>query len=318
MKEVKKSPVKKTKTEINDGIIEESVAAANTSVEEVTTEVVDTKPLAKKGKRSAKALVEAEEKQAKEDNKAAVAKKVSKLKVAIKPARTRLERAGKKYREVAKLIDKDKEYSLKESVELAIQTSTTKFDSTVELHVKLNVDPKQADQNLRDNLILPSGTGKSVLVAVFADADDAKSALAAGADIAAGDEFLQQLEKNIIDFDLLITMPTMMPKLAKYAKTLGPKGLMPNPKSGTVTNNVVKAVEQAKAGRLEYRVDSTGIIHSGIGKVSFGAVKIQANVEAVLSSIKNNKPASVKTALINSVYLTTSMGPSVRVALGEL
>ncbi len=318
MKEVKKVTTKKKKEEVSDGNIKENVTDTLPTTQEVATEEVTSKPLAKKGKRSAKSVAETEEKVAKEERKADSEEKANKPKVAVKPARTREERAGKKYREVAKLLEKDKEYNLKEAVELALKTSTTKFDSTVELHVNLNVDPKQADQNLRDNLVLPAGTGKAVRVAVFAEPDEAKAATAAGADIAGSDEFLQQLEKNIINFDLLITLPMMMPKLAKYAKTLGPKGLMPNPKSGTVTTNVVKAVEQAKAGRLEYRVDSTGIVHSGIGKVSFGPEKILQNVEAVLGSIKNNKPASVKTALIKSVHLTTSMGPSVRVALSEL
>lgn len=320
--ESKQSTVNSKKKEVEtDGIIKENSAITDTTTQEVATESVVEKPLAKKGKRSAKAIFEVEEKLAKVERKAQSAEataKAGKPKVAVKPARSRLERAGKKYREVSKLLEKGKEYSLKEAVELALKTSTTKFDSTVELHINLNVDPKQADQNLRDNLVLPAGTGKTVRVAVFAEPDDAKAAKAVGADISGSDEFLQQLDKNVIDFDLLITLPTMMPKLAKYAKTLGPKGLMPNPKSGTVTTNIVKAVEQAKAGRLEYRVDSTGIVHSGIGKVSFGPEKILQNAEAVLGSIKNNKPASVKVALIKSVHLTTSMGPSVRVALNEL
>lgn len=326
MKELKKTPAKKVTSkkiieEKKDGIIKENSAITDTTTQEVATESVVEKPLAKKGKRSAKAIFEVEEKLAKVERKeqsAEASAKAGKTKPPVKPARSRLERAGKKYREVAKLLEVGKEYSLKEAVELAVKTSTTKFDSTVELHINLNIDPKQADQNLRDNLVLPAGTGKTVRVAVFAEPDDAKAAKTAGADIAGNEEFLQQLDKNVIDFDLLITLPMMMPKLAKYAKTLGPKGLMPNPKSGTVTTNIVKAVEQAKAGRLEYRVDSTGIVHSGIGKVSFGADKVFLNAEAVLNSIKNNKPASVKVALIKSVYLTTSMGPSVRVALNEL
>jgi len=335
---------KKAKAEIKDGIITESNTDTNQTTQEVAAKEVVLKtavnkddspseplaksgdspsePLAKSGKRSAKAVVESEEKLVKASRKvtqsAEASAKAGKPKASVKPPRTRLERASKKYREVAKLVEVGKEYSLKEAVDLAVKTSTTKFDSTVELHINLNVDPKQADQNLRDNLVLPAGTGKSVKVAVFADEADAKNAITAGADIAGSDEFLQQLDKNIIDFDLLITAPMMMPKLAKYAKLLGPKGLMPNPKSGTVTANIVKAVEQAKAGRLEYRVDSTGIVHCGIGKVSFGPDKVLQNAEAVLASIKSNKPSSVKTALIKSVYLTTSMGPSVRVALSEL
>jgi large subunit ribosomal protein L1 len=321
MKETTKKSAKSTNKEINDGVIKEVSTVTSPATQEVTTKEVTSKPLAKAGKRSAKAVVEAEEKQVKASRKAKSGEELAKAgkpKISVKPARSRAERAGKKYREVTKLVEKGKEYSLKEAVELALKTSTTKFDSTVELHVNLNVDPKQADQNLRDNLTLPAGTGKTVRIAVFADTDDVKAAKTAGADIAGSDEFLQQLDKNIIDFDLLITAPTMMPKLAKYARLLGPKGLMPNPKSGTVTTNIVKAIEQSKAGRLEYRVDSTGIVHSGIGKVSFGTEKIQQNAEAVLASIKGNKPASVKTALIKSVHLTTSMGPSAKVAISEL
>ncbi len=321
MKETTKKSPKTTNQEIKDGVIEEVSTVKNSADQETATEKVATKPLAKAGKRSAKAVVEAEEKQIKASRKAQSAEalaKAEKPKMSAKPARSRAERAGKKYREVAKLIEKDKEYSLKEAIELALKTSATKFDSTVELHVNLNVDPKQADQNMRDNLTLPAGTGKTVRVAVFADTDDVKAAKTAGADIAGSEEFLQQLDKNVIDFDLLITVPTMMPKLAKYARLLGPKGLMPNPKSGTVTTNIVKAVEQAKAGRLEYRVDSTGIVHVGIGKVSFGADKIKQNADAVIASIKGNKPASVKGALIKSVHFSTSMGPSVRVAISEL
>ena len=318
MKEATKKSPKTTNQEIDDGVIEEVSTVKSPTDQEAAAEKVATKPLAKAGKRSAKAVVEAEEKQVKEARKTVAKVKAEAPKQVVKPARSRAERAGKKYREVAKLIEKDKEYSLKEAIELALKTSATKFDSTVELHVNLNVDPKQADQNMRDNLTLPAGTGKTVRVAVFADTDDVKAAKAAGADIAGSEEFLQQLDKNIVDFDLLITVPTMMPKLAKYARLLGPKGLMPNPKSGTVTTNIVKAVEQAKAGRLEYRVDSTGIVHVGIGKVSFGADKIKQNADAVIASIKGNKPASVKGALIKSVHFTTSMGPSVRVAISEL
>lgn len=307
----------KNKKENIDGDIKENGRNPAEAAQEATTGQEVTKPTAKAGKRSPKAIAETEEKIAKEERKSKVQETSEKPKKAIKPARTRLERAGKKYREVAKLIEKDKEYSLKEAVELAVKTSTTKFDSTIELHVNLNVDPKQADQNIRESITLPAGTGKTVRVAVFAEPEDVKAAKEAGAEIAGSEEFLQQLDKNIIDFDLLIATPPMMAKLAKYAKLLGPKGLMPNPKSGTVTANVAKAVKEVKTGRLEYRVDSTGIVHAGIGKVSFGPAKILENAEVVLSSIKNNKPSSVKTALVKSIHITTSMGPSVRVALNE-
>lgn len=287
--------------------------------EEVATEIVkEVKSTAKAGKRSAKAVAEKEAKVAKEERKAAIkaGEEVVQPKVVIK-TRTRLERAGKKLRQASELIDKSKDYSIKEAVELATKTSTTKFDSTVELHVNLNVDPKQADQNIRGQLVLPAGTGKTVRIAVLAEGADAESAKKAGAEIAGTDELFAQLDKNQVNFDLLIATPAQMAKLGKYARLLGPKGLMPNPKSGTVTPNVEKAVKEAKAGRVEYRVDSTGIIHLGVGKVSFGVDKLMENVTATLSSIKSSKPASVKSGYIKSIHITTSMGPSIKVASSE-
>lgn len=166
--------------------------------------------------------------------------------------------------------------------------------------------------------MLPAGTGKSVRVAVFADEDVAKEAKAAGADVAGNDDFLQQLDKGVIDFDVLIATPNVMARLSKYARVLGPKGLMPNPKSGTVTTDVKKAVEQAKAGKVEYRIDSTGIVHIGIGKVSFGAKKLGENAAAVIASIKQNKPASLKGTYVRSANVTTSMGPGIKVATSEI
>jgi large subunit ribosomal protein L1 len=291
------------------------------SKEEAVVETVEKKPeTAKAGKRSAKAQKEVEEKEAKEAKKTtkAVGKDDEKPKQTAKPTRSKLERRGKKYQEAAKSIDKSKEYSLKEAVDLSKKTATTKFDSTVELHMRLNVDPKQADQNIRGTVVLPAGSGKTARVAVFAEADDAKKAKAAGADIAESDEFLQRLEKEQLDFDVLIAAPKMMAKLGKYARILGPKGLMPNPKSGTVTADVVKAVKDAKGGKIEYRVDSTGIVHLGIGKASFSEKDLLSNLEAVLGAIKGAKPSSVKSGYVQSVYLTTSMGPSVKIAISEL
>jgi len=202
-----------------------------------------------------------------------------------------------------------------EALDLAVRTSPTKFDATVELHVNLGVDPKQADQNVRDNVTLPAGTGKSLRVAVFAEGDNVAKAKAAGADIAGEADLLARLDKEEINFDVLITSPNLMARLGKYAKLLGPKGLMPNPKSGTITADIAKAIKEAKAGRVEYRVDQAGIIHLGIGKVSFGAEKLRQNAEAVLASIRAAKPASLKGTYINSAYITTTMGPSIKVAL---
>lgn len=275
----------------------------------------------KAGKHSAKGLKEAEEKAAKEERKAHAseikAEETAKPKIVIK-SRSRLERQGKKFRAASEQIDKTKEYALKDALELAAKTSPVKFDATVELHIKLGVDPRHADQNIRANLVLPAGTGKKVTVAVFADTDDIAVAKKAGADIAGSDDFLQQLDKGVINFDVLVATPAMMPKLGKYARVLGPKGLMPSPKSGTVTTDVAKAVSEAKAGRVEYRVDSTAIVHLGVGKVSFGADKLEQNAKAVLASIRSAKPASIKGNYVQSVFVTTSMGPSVRVMVSEV
>jgi large subunit ribosomal protein L1 len=314
-KEASKKEKKIKAVELKEAEVVVEAAPVDATPEEVEPE--KPKATAKAGKRSAKAVKEVEERQAKEERKAAAPAEDEKKPVgpAKKPTRTKAERAGKKYREAAKLIEKDKLYTLAEALDLAIKTSPVKFDATVEIHMNLGVDPRQADQNVRDIVVLPAGTGKSVRVAVFADGDNVDKAKKAGADIAAGDEFLQQLEKEQIDFDVLISMPSLMPKLGKYARFLGPRGLMPNPKSGTVTNDVATAVTQAKAGRVEYRVDTAGIVHLGIGKVSFGPQKLLQNAEAVTASIRSAKPASLKGTYIKAVHISSTMGPSIKVAL---
>lgn len=298
--------IAKTNELLEDTEIAEAIVEAEAEIE-----LEEDIKLAKAGKRSAKAVKEAEEKVAKEERKAN-AEESNKPKPVIK-VRSKLERKGKKYQAAAKLVEKDKLYQTKQALDIAIKTSTAKFDATVELHVKLGVDPRHADQNIRASLVLPEGTGKTVKVAVFAEADDAAKAKTAGADIAAADEFLQQLDKGVLDFDVLIATPAVMPKLGKYARVLGPKGLMPSPKSGTVTKDVTKAVKEAKAGKVEYRVDSNGIVHLGVGKVSFGTDKLATNIASVFASIKAAKPASVKGNYVQSVYLSTSMGPSIKV-----
>lgn len=318
MAEATKKTVKSTKAEeeiIKDGIDQEDNKTATTTDKE-PKETVKT---AKAGKRSEKAIKEAEEKVAKEIRKAenTTEKTDAKPSVQQKPARTVLERKGKKFRKLAEQIEAGKVYSLKEAIELAIKTSPVKFDATVELHARLGVDPRQADQNLRDTIVLPAGTGKTVRVAVLADGDDIAAAKKAGADIAGSEDFLAQLDKGKVDFDILISSPAMMGKLGKYARLLGPKGLMPNPKSGTVAANVPKAVTEAKAGRVEYRIDSTGIIHLGIGKVSFGEEKLIQNLKAVLASIKANRPSSIKSTYVKALHITTSMGPSIQLDTTE-
>jgi large subunit ribosomal protein L1 len=262
--------------------------------------------IAKAGKRSAKAVREAEEQEAKKTEKDEPVKKVTKTQ---KPPRTRLERQSKRFRKNAAKIEPKKTYNLKEAIDLIKDTSDVKFDASVELHINLSVDPRQADQNIRDNVLLPAGSGKKLKIAALTD--NPEEALAAGADKAGGDDLIQSIEKGVLDFDILIATPSFMPKLGKYAKILGPKGLMPNPKSGTVTTNVKKAVSEAKAGRVEYRVDPSGIVHLSVGKVSFEAKALEDNVMAIVASVKANKPSSVKSNYIKSAYITTTMGPSV-------
>ena len=272
---------------------------------------------AKSGKKSKKHIeeVKAEEERQERKKERAVkdAEMANKPKGVAPVTRPRIERRGKKYQEAYKLIEKDKIYNLKDALELAIKTSPVKFDASVEVHARLGVDPRQADQNIRTTLVLPNGNGKDVRVAVFAPLDVCKVAKTAGADVAEDEEFLKRLEKGVIEFDVLISTPQYMPKLGKYARLLGPKGLMPNPKAGTVTTDVEKAVKEAKAGKVEYRVDKQAIVHLGIGKVSFGTDKLLANAEAFFNSLKNQKPASLKGSFVKSVYVTTSMGPSIQV-----
>lgn len=277
------------------------------------TEAVAEEKYAKAGKKSKKHVEEVKaeaERQARKAEAAAAPEKVS----GPKPVtRSRLERRGKNYREAYAKVEKGKAYSLKEAVELAIATSPVKFDATLEMHFRLGVDPRQADQNIRSTVTLPAGTGKDIRVAVFAPLDVCKAAKAAGADIAEDDEFTKRLEKEQLDFDVLISTPQYMPKLGKFARLLGPKGLMPNPKAGTVTTDIEKAVKEAKAGKIEYRVDKQAIVHVGLGKVSFGADKLMENINAFTESLKSQKPASIKGQYVKSVYMTTSMGPSILV-----
>ena len=293
--------------------IEEAIASAEKhEVREAT--------VAKAGKRSQKALDEAEEKAEKDARKEAgdtTPKDPEAVEARKKgPApkvRPLLERRGKKYQEAAKLVDGAKVYSLAEALELATKTNPTKFDASVEVHVRLGVDPRQADQNIRATVSLPNGTGKKIRVAVFAPEADAAAAKKAGADIAGDEEFAKQLDKEELNFDVLIATPAYMPKLGKYARLLGPRGLMPNPKSGTVATDVAKAVTEAKAGKVEYRVDKQATIHLSIGKVSFGAKKLEENAAAFFASLQSQKPSSLKGAYVKSTAIATTMGPGIKV-----
>ncbi len=289
---------------------------AQASADEPASASKEDVKLAKAGKRSAKALEETAEKLAKEERKASGETAAEKPKAPVTPTRSRLERRGKHFRKSAEQLEVGKLYTWEEAVILAQKTSHVKFDATVELHINLGVDPRHADQNIRDSIVLPAGTGKSVRIAVLSD--DPAAAKKAGAALAGTEELLAELEKGAMNFDVLIATPALMSKLGKYARVLGPRGLMPNPKSGTVTNDIVKAVAEAKAGRVEYRVDSTGIVHLGVGKVSFTPAQLLQNIQAIIASIKANKPQSLKGNYFKAIHLTTSMGPSVAVDIASI
>ena len=300
------------KEEAKEDVLETTAPVEEAPVEAPAEEVVEEK-YAKAGKKSKKHIEEVKAEEERQARKAEAAAEPEK-KVGPKPiTRSRLERRGKNYRKANEKIEKGKAYSLEEAVKLAVATSPVKFDATLEMHFRLGVDPRQADQNIRATVTLPAGTGKDVRVAVFAPLDLAKVAKAAGADIAEDEEFTKRLEKEQIDFDVLISTPQYMPKLGRYARLLGPKGLMPNPKAGTVTTDIEKAVKEAKAGKIEYRVDKQAIVHVGLGKVSFGADKLMENVNAFIDSLKSQKPASIKGQFVKSVYISTTMGPSIQV-----
>lgn len=309
---------KNTIAEIEAAIANVSAPEASEATEESIIKAEE-KPLAKAGKRSAKAIAEAEAKLEKEARKEAgdtSPQDGSEERVAKGPkpvTRPILERRGKNYRKVAEKVDTAKFYSLEDAIALAVETNPAKFDASVELHVRLNVDPRQADQNIRATVSLPHGTGKTIRVAVFAPEADHKAAKEAGADIVGDETFLAQLDKEVLDFDILIATPQYMPKLGKYARLLGPRGLMPNPKSGTVATDVAKAVKEAKAGKVEYRVDKQAIVHLGIGKVSFGAEKLKGNAKAFFESLISQKPASLKGGYVKSITVSTTMGPGVKV-----
>ncbi len=222
---------------------------------------------------------------------------------------------GKKYIDSRKSYDHAKAYEIGEAMDIVLSTAKAKFDETVELHVKLGVDPKQADQQVRGVLVLPNGTGKSVKVLVIAKGEKADAAQAAGADYVGAEEIVAKIQKeNWFDFDVVITTPDMMGVVGRIGKLLGPKGLMPNPKSGTVTMDVEKAIKDVKAGKVEYRLDKSAIIHCPIGKKSFGKEKLLENYTALYEAIVKAKPAAAKGQYVKSVALASTMGPGVKVA----
>ena len=219
---------------------------------------------------------------------------------------------GKRYQEVSKLVDKTKIYDASEGIELLLDTAKAKFDETVELHVKLGVDSRHADQQVRGAIVLPHGTGKEVKVLVFAKGAKAEEAEAAGADYVGGDELADKIKnENWLDFDVAVATPDMMGVVGKIGRILGPKGLMPNPKSGTVTFDVEAAIKDIKAGKVEYRTEKANIVHTPIGKVSFGKEKIEDNLDALMDAIIKAKPASLKGKYLRSVSISSTMGPGI-------
>ena len=305
---------KMTEEKVKETSEKMDVAAENN--EQTIENVEKSETFAKSGKKSKKHI---EEVKAEEERQARKVERAKAESVAEKPkgekpvTRPRIERRGKKYQEASKLIQKGKFYALKDAIDMAIKSNPAKFDASVEIHTRLGVDPRQADQNIRTTIVLPNGNGKDVKVAVFAPLDVCKTAEEAGADIAEDEDFLKKLDKGEIDFDILISTPQYMPKLGKYARVLGPKGLMPNPKAGTVTVDVAKAVKESKAGNVEYRVDKQSIVHIGIGKVSFGTEKLLENANTFFDSLNAQKPNSLKGTYVKSVFVTTTMGPSIAV-----
>ena len=226
---------------------------------------------------------------------------------------------GKKYVDSAKLIDRTKLYEIEEALDIAVKTATAKFDETVEVHVRLGVDSRHADQQVRGAVVLPNGTGKTVRVAVFAKGDDAEAAVAAGAEVVGAEDLVAKIQgEGFMDFDVAIATPNMMGLVGRLGKVLGPRGLMPSPKAGTVTPDVAKAVNEAKAGKIEYRLDKTNIIHCPIGKASFGADKLKENFDVLLSAIIKAKPEAAKGQYIRSCALASTMGPGVKINPAKL
>lgn len=222
---------------------------------------------------------------------------------------------GKRYIESKKLVDSNKEYELSEALDLVEQTAKAKFDETVELHVRLGVDSRHADQQVRGTVVLPHGTGKDVKVLAIVKEERVEEALNAGADYAGSEEYTDKIQKeNWLDFDVIVTSPDMMGQVGRLGRILGPQGLMPNPKSGTVTNDIANAIKEVKAGKVEYRTDKNNLVHVPSGKVSFGKEKLEDNLRALLTAIVKAKPASAKGKYLKSITITSTMGPGIKLS----
>jgi large subunit ribosomal protein L1 len=321
--ELNKEVAAEAQEEMQEEIVEAQetdaeVAADEAEAVEATkddSELDTSAKVTKAGPKSQKALNEAEaETERKEAAKLKAAQPVkAKQLQKVNP----LKRHGKIYRSALELVDREKLYSLAEAIALAKATSKVKFDASLELHMNLGVDPKQADQMVRASVVLPSGTGKSIKIAVVAPEAKQAEAKKAGADTVGGDELIAKIEKGFLDFDMLISTPDFMPKLGKLAKVLGPKGLMPNPKSGSVTTDVARAVSEAKGGKVEFRIDKQAILHQAFGRVSFADTDLLANVSALVNAVMKAKPASAKGTYVTSMSIASSMGPGIKLDITE-
>jgi ribosomal protein L1 len=302
-----------TETETTELESTSNTMDADTAESEDTSDTVAEDRTTKAGKHSKKA--QAEEKAETERKAKALERREGEeddkpKAVATKPNPINMH--GKNWRAASELVDRTKQYSLSDAVALAKATSKVKFDASVELHVNLGVDPRQADQMIRGTMVLPAGTGRTIRVAVIAPLDKHEAAKKAGADLVRDESLLVDIESGKLDFDMLVATPDMMPKLGRVAKVLGPKGLMPNPKSGTVTTDVSKAVTEAKAGRVEYRIDKQAIVHLAVGKVSFSDEQLLDNARALINALIKAKPSTAKGTYMKALSMTTTMGPGIK------
>lgn len=281
--------------------------------EEIIEEVTEVEEkFTKAGKHSKKAVTEAEEEEARKAKAAEAKDEAPVVKPKVVHVPNMKKRHGKGYVESLGKVDRNNRYTLEEGLKLAKETSKVKFDASLELHFNLGVDPRQADQMVRANVVLPHGTGKSIRIAVVADDAGVAAAKKAGADVVGGDDLIAKMAKGQLDFDKLIATPAMMPALGKLAKVLGPKGLMPNPKSGSVTADVATAVTEAKAGKVEFRIDKQAIVHQVIGKVSFTDAQLLDNAKELINAVMKAKPSATKGTYVKAISVASSMGPGVK------
>lgn len=306
-----------TKKKTEEEVIETEAVQEAPVVEEVIQESADEK-FTKAGKHSKKAVEEAEAEEARKAKAAEVKDETPKEKPKVVHVPNLKKRHGKGYITSLNKVDRNNRYTLAEGLKLAKDTSSVKFDASLELHFNLGVDPRQADQMVRASVVLPHGTGKSIRIAVVADEAGVAAAKKAGADVAGGDDLIAKMAKGELNFDKLIATPAMMPALGKLAKVLGPKGLMPNPKSGSVTPDVATAVAEAKAGKVEFRIDKQAIVHQVIGKVSFSDEQLLENAKEVVNAVMKAKPSAAKGTYVKAISVASSMGPGVKLDVNSV